>query len=92
MFKALQRLFDSASDGFIKRILAGAGLSLVASAVILTALNFIFGHIISGIGALGAASGLIGLSGLDHAISVVMGAMIFSATVGSKKISLGKAS
>lgn len=78
------------SSGFLKKLLTGAGLGLVTSAVSLTALNSLMSHLQSSYTALGIAANLLSLAGFDVGLSIILGAMVVKMTVGSGKISLGK--
>lgn len=74
-----------------KTILLGAGIGLATQGFILVLINkyvdksvFLF----SGVGS--DLMGLVGLSGLDVALSVIIGAIIARATIASLKIGISK--
>lgn len=91
MIKLFKKLFDSVTDGFLGKMLKGAGVSLTTSIAISTILSFLIAKFIASFGAMGSVVGLIGVSGLDQAISIVIGGMVARAMLSSANLSLTKA-
>ena len=88
LFTTLGKVLNSSTDGFIKRALVGAGLSIGSSAVVLTIIQSLISRMSSNLSLAGDVTGLIGLSGLDVALSVMIGALIARATLASMSIAL----
>ncbi|AXI03062.1 DUF2523 family protein [Aquirhabdus parva] len=87
-----RKALDSSGDGLIKRVLTGAGLSLASSAVIMTLVTYALGQMQASLSGAGDVAALIGVSGLDQGLSVIMGALIARATMSSTGISIRKSS
>lgn len=78
-------------SGSIKQMLLGAGIGLASASFILTITNRYIDSAIAnmqGIG--GAAIQIMGLSGLDVALSIVIGAVIARATINAMRVSITK--
>lgn len=91
MIKLFKKLLDSFTDGFLGKMLKGAGVSLGTSIAISTILTFLIGKFIASFGAMGSIVSLVGVSGLDQAISIVIGGMVARAMLASANVSLSKA-
>lgn len=78
------------SGSFIKQALLGAGLGLVTSTVILTMVNKYISTAITNMSAVGSIAGLMGLAGLDVAMSILIGAIVCRATISTLSTSIGK--
>jgi hypothetical protein len=76
-------------SGAAKNMLAGAGLGLATSAFILTILNQYIDTFANSMNGL-QIIGLLAISGVDVAISVIIGALVTRATIASQSISLTK--
>ena len=91
MINLFKKLLDSFTDGFLSKMLKGAGLSLGTSIAISTILSFLIAKFVDSFGAMGSVVGLIGVSGLDQAVSIVIGGMVARAMLASANMSLSKA-
>jgi len=74
------------ASGFLRRLLAGAGLSLVASTIVLTIINFLLDRFMSGFFAVGNLAGLVGVAGLDQCVSIIFSAFIARAIISSSSL------
>lgn len=89
LIKIGQILFGSMG----KRVLAGMGLGLFTSAISLTIINYYIAKILSSIqlgGVLSFGVGLLGLAGVDKALSIIIGAYVIKFTLQSTKLGIGK--
>lgn len=78
-------------SGAIKRMLLGAGLGLISAQFILTITQRYINSSFSNMQSFGGvAVGLMGLSGLDVALSIVIGAVIARATINAMRVSIAK--
>ena len=91
MLKYLFMLGSWLLSNFDKKVLLGAGVAIVSSAIIQTVLTSFINK------AIGASSsidhtylGLLAISGLDQAISIVIGALIARATIVAAEMSFKK--
>lgn len=91
MGNLFKRLLDSFGDGFLKRILTGAGISLVSGTIILGVINFLIARFMSDFFIVGDLSAFVGISGLDQCISIVISAFIARSMIASTNMSLSKA-
>ena len=91
MARLLALLFDMFAKGAVFKFLAGAGLGLGTSAFLITFLNYYISKSQSSIGALGAVTGLVGLSGLDKGLSIIVGALVARVTLNSLNVKIYKA-
>ncbi|WP_336163523.1 DUF2523 domain-containing protein [Acinetobacter ursingii] len=72
----LATIFASLQKGFLKNVLEGAGLTLLTSGGILTALNTAIDQFKSSLGAVSSSLlQLAGVCGFDVAFSIVLGAI-----------------
>lgn len=62
------------NKSWLAQVLAGAGLGLASTASFNAFVDYYKSQAISNFGQLGAVSGLLGLSGVDRAISMIIGA------------------
>ena len=77
--------------GGLKRLLLGAGVGLTSGAVILVIFNYYLTMMVSSFDALDADYiGLLGLMGVDKAVSIVVGAYAVRLTLLSARLSLRK--
>jgi hypothetical protein len=86
----IKGLLDSFSKGFLSKMIKGAGISLISGTVILTVINFLIDRFISDFFVVGDLASLVGVSGLDQCISIVISAMIARAMISSTSMSLQK--
>jgi hypothetical protein len=78
-------------SGAIRQMLVGAGIGLVTSQFILTITNQYISKSFNSFSGVGVAMGMMGLSGLDVALSIIIGAVVARATINSLKVSFSKA-
>jgi hypothetical protein len=83
-------LLGAFSSSAVLKFLVGAGLGLGTSAFMITFLNYYVDQAVGSTSALGAVAGLIGLSGLDKALSIVVGALVARVSINSLNIKLIK--
>ncbi|WP_312967895.1 DUF2523 family protein [Acinetobacter gerneri] len=89
MYKLLSQLLEWLLKGSVKRALTGAGLGLASSASILIAVKAYINNFIAQSNSMGAdVLALLSLSGVDIALSAIIGAIVFRLTVNSAKLSL----
>ena len=69
----------------LQRFLTGAGVGLVTSQIVLTVVNSIIDKAITQMG-LFSAVGLLGLSGVDVGLSIIIFALVARATMASKAL------
>lgn len=73
---SLSTIFASLQKGFLKNVLEGAGITLLTSGGILTALNTAIDQFKSSLGAVSSSLlQLAGVCGFDVAFSIVLGAI-----------------
>lgn len=78
-------------SNFAKKVLLGAGVAIVTSAVIQTILTaFIHKAINASTSIDPTYLGLLAISGLDQAISIIIGALIARATIVASEMSIRK--
>jgi|TARA_R110000751_G_scaffold84711_1_gene169302 hypothetical protein len=75
-FTKLQNVLFAGNKSWLSQILTGAGLGLVSTAVLTTFIDYYKSQAIANLGQLGLVSGILGLSGLDKALSIVIGAYL----------------
>lgn len=75
-FTKLQNVLFSGNKSWLSQILTGAGLGLVSTAVLTGFVDYYKSQAIANLGQLGVVSGILGLSGLDTAISIVIGSYL----------------
>lgn len=90
MGKLLKLLLDGFASSFLKRLLAGAGISLISGTVILGVISYLVNRFMTDFMIVGNISGLVGISGLDQCISIVISAFIARAMITSTSLSLSK--
>ena len=79
-------------SNFAKKVLLGAGVTLVSGAVINIVLTTYINKAISASSQIDSTYlGLLSISGLDHAISIIIGALIARATLLAANLSFKKA-
>lgn len=79
-------------SNFAKQVLLGAGLTLVSGAVINIVLTTYINKAIAASSQIDSTYlGLLSISGLDHAISIIIGALIARATLLAANLSFKKA-
>lgn len=88
-------LFDLTSwllSNFAKKVLLGAGVTIVSGAVINIVLTTYINKAIAASSQIDSTYlGLLSISGLDHAISIIIGALIARATLLAANLSFKKA-
>lgn len=76
----------------IKKLLIGAGLGLAAATFFKVLIQMYVDRAVQNIGALpGTVLQLLGLFGLDKALSIIIGALIMRAAINAMSISISKA-
>lgn len=75
-FTKLQNVLFAGNKSWLSQILTGAGLGLVSTAVLTTFIDYYKSQAIANLGQLGLVSGILGLSGLDKALSIVIGSYL----------------
>lgn len=79
-------------SNFAKKVLIGAGVTIVSGAVINIILTTYINKAISATNQIDSSYlGLLSISGLDHAISIIIGALIARATLLAANLSFKKA-
>lgn len=79
-------------SNFAKKVLLGAGVTIVSGAVINIVLTTYINKAISASSQIDSTYlGLLSISGLDHAISIIIGALIARATLLAANLSFKKA-
>ncbi|MDV2484459.1 MULTISPECIES: DUF2523 family protein [Acinetobacter] len=79
-------------SNFAKKVLVGAGVTIVSGAVINIILTTYINKAISASNQIDSTYlGLLSISGLDHAISIIIGALIARATLLAANLSFKKA-
>lgn len=79
-------------SNFAKKVLVGAGLTIVSGAVINIVLTTYINKAIAASSQINSTYlGLLSISGLDHAISIIIGALIARATLLAANLSFKKA-
>ncbi len=77
-FTKLQNLLFANNKSWLAQILAGAGLGIASTAAFTAFVTYYKTQAIANLGQLGLVSGILGLSGLDTAISIVIGSYLAS--------------
>lgn len=75
-FTKLQSVIFSGNKSWLAQILAGAGLGLATMTGLTMFVDYYKSQAIANLGQLGLVSGILGLSGLDQAISIVIGSYL----------------
>tara|TARA_R110000751_G_scaffold226193_1_gene328177 strand:+ start:906 stop:1193 length:288 start_codon:yes stop_codon:yes gene_type:complete len=75
-FTKLQNVLFAGNKSWLSQILTGAGLGLISTAVLTTFIDYYKSQAIANLGQLGLVSGILGLSGLDKALSIVIGSYL----------------
>jgi hypothetical protein len=75
-------------SGGIRTMMVGAGLGLVTSSFILTLANTYISRSLGAMGGAGDIYALLGLSGCDKALSIVLGALVARVTISSMRLSI----
>jgi len=78
IFAWLATLFASNNASWLGQVLTGAGLSIVSMTMFNSFFEYYKNQALSEFGQLGPVSGLLGISGLDKSISIVIGAYLGS--------------
>lgn len=78
MFTRLLSLLTANNKAWLYQVLAGAGLGLATTTAFNAFLNYYKNKAIYELGQLGEVAGLLGLAGLDKAISIIIGAYLAS--------------
>ncbi len=87
----LAGLFTSFQRGALKNILAGAGVMLATSAILMTAVSTAIIQLQSSFGGLTAdVAGLLHLSGFDTYVSIIIAAICTRLALNNTKLSLKK--
>lgn len=74
LFTGLQNLLTSNNKSWLYQVLAGAGLGLASTVAFTSFVDYYKMQLLQNLGALEIAASLLGLSGLDKAISILIGA------------------
>lgn len=91
MWKLFSGAITGTFGGLGKRVLLGMGLGLASGAIVFAVLNYYINKIVVSAGALGDMAAILHLSGMDTAVSIIIGAVIVRATIGATKVSLSRA-
>lgn len=92
MWAILARLLNAVLRGSLKNILTGAGLMLATYAVVMTAFNGAIDALHQSMSAIPAnIMVFISMAGFDHAISIIMGAIVTRILLNQDKLFLRKA-
>lgn len=79
-------------SNFAKKVLAGAGVTLISGAVFNAILAAYINKAITASSSINPTYlGLLSISGLDHAISIIIGALVARATLMAANVSFKKA-
>lgn len=78
LFTYLHTLLNNISQSWLGQVLTGAGLGLVTIGGVNAFVDYYKQQALANFGQLGSISGLMGLSGVDKAVSVLIGAYIAS--------------
>lgn len=78
LFKWLNNLLRVNNQNWLAQILAGGGIGLATIAGLNIFIDYYKSMALSEFGQLGAVSGLLGLAGVDKAISIIIGAYLAS--------------
>lgn len=78
LFTYLHTLLNNISQSWLGQVLTGAGLGLMTIGGVNAFVDYYKQQALENFGQLGAISGLMGLSGVDKAISILIGAYIAS--------------
>lgn len=90
MGNLLKSLLDNFAEGFLSKLIKGAGISLISGTVILTVINFLINRFMSDFMVVGDLASLVGVSGLDQCISIIISAFISRAMITSTNLSFSK--
>lgn len=93
----LKKILDIVLHGSFKRVMLGAGLGLANTAIVLTIINYYVGKLTSHLNSFGVAGefangalSLLGIAGVDVALSLVIGAYIVKFTIKKTQLFLTK--
>lgn len=89
----ISKTLDSASSGFLKKFLTGAGLSLASTAGVTVVINQYINNLqatTSGVSA--ELLAILHLSGIDFAISIILSAVVTRVALNSAGLTLTKLS
>lgn len=75
-FLKLQNVLFAGNKSWLAQILAGAGIGLATTAALTGFVTYYKTQAVANLGQLGLVSGILGLSGLDTAISIVIGSYL----------------
>lgn len=78
LFTYLHTLLNNISQSWLGQVLTGAGLGLITVGGVNAFVDYYKQQALANFGQLGSISGLMGLSGVDKAVSVLIGAYIAS--------------
>lgn len=81
MGKLLSALLKNNNGVWISQILTGAGLGLASFAGLNMFINYYQGKLIASMSNMGQVTGLLGIAGVDDAISMIIGAHLASAYI-----------
>nr|WP_193215997.1 DUF2523 family protein [Psychrobacter sp.]QJS05423.1 putative membrane protein [Psychrobacter sp.] len=75
-FTKLQSVLFAGNKSWLAQILTGAGLGLVTMGALTGFVEYYKANAIANLGQLGLVSGILGLSGLDTSISIIIGSYL----------------
>lgn len=78
IFSALATLFANNNKSWLAQVLMGAGLGLVSITALTSFVDYYKAQALANLGQLGTVTGLLGLAGVDKAISIIVGAYLAS--------------
>ncbi|MCF9045648.1 DUF2523 family protein [Acinetobacter nectaris] len=90
MVKLLKWLFDQFGDGLLKRLLESAGLTIASSVLLNIILSFLIDRFLSNLAYVGDISWIIGISGFDQSLSIIISALFVVAQLRSTNVSVTK--
>lgn len=89
----LSKTVDSASSGFLKKALTGAGLGLASTAGVTVLVNSYIDNLRTSTGGLSAELlAILHLSALDYALSIILSAVVTRIALNSAGLQLSKLS
>lgn len=92
MGKMIARLLDSFSTGLLRKLLAGAGLTLVSTSAMTTLVNQYIAHLQAQTASISTNMlAILHLSGLDFALSVILSAIVSRMALNATNLTIAKA-
>lgn len=93
MWSKLSAVLDSFNKGFLKKLLAGAGIGLASSAVFMTAFTALLNSFQNSLGGVSyTILSLAHVAGIDTSLTILLSAMVTRLALNSSALSIRKAS